>query len=139
MECTTAAQRTLFDAYAGTTTASREAMIAERNTAEALDALAGQSVPAVRADGIEHGHFMLEDEHCRAVGASVETAQPDMPPFWRAGPAVRFSAAQTQLAPSPDNGQQTAAVLRDLGHDDGFIAKLDELGVTRPVGNGLPT
>ena len=139
VECATAAQRTLFDAYAGTTTASREAMIAERNTAEALDALAGRFVPAVRADGIEHGHFMLEDEHCRAVGASVETAQPDMPPFWRAGPAVRFSAAQTQLAPSPDNGQQTAAVLRDLGHDDGFIAKLDELGVTRPVGNGLPT
>jgi crotonobetainyl-CoA:carnitine CoA-transferase CaiB-like acyl-CoA transferase len=139
VECTTEAQRAAFDAFAGTTTAAREAALVAQSTAAALDELTAQSIPAVRADGIEHGNFMLNDEHCRAVGASVETQQPGMARFWRAGPAVHFSAAPTPLASSPDNGEQTAGILRELGHDDAYIDKLLELGVTRPVGNGLPT
>lgn len=133
------ASRAAFDAAFGHDTASREAAFAGRGTEDVLAALGAAGVPAVRADGIEHGPFMLEAPHARAVGASVEFTQGDLPRFWRAGPAVRFSASPTPLAISPDVGDQTAAILRELGHDDGYVAKLDELGVTRPVGNGLPT
>jgi crotonobetainyl-CoA:carnitine CoA-transferase CaiB-like acyl-CoA transferase len=139
LEAITAAAREAADRLLGTTTAAREGSCAARTTADLLAALAGAGVPAVRADGIAHGTFMLDDEHARAVGASVRFTQGDLPEFWRAGPAVRFGAAPTPLAFSPDNGDQTAAILRELGHDDAFVARLFEQGVTRPVGNGLPT
>jgi crotonobetainyl-CoA:carnitine CoA-transferase CaiB-like acyl-CoA transferase len=139
VECQSAAQRDAFDAFAGTTTLGREASVAAHKTVDALAALQLAGVVAVRADGIEHGTFMLTDAHCRAVHVSVETEQDGVGHYWRAGPAMRFGAAPVPLAPSPDNGDQTAPVLTELGHDHAFVERLFAAGVTRPVGNGLPT
>lgn len=133
------ASRAAFDALLGADTTAREAAARARTVDALLGELVAIGAAAVRADGIDHGPFMLEHPHSRAVRASVPFRQGDLPEFWRAGPAVRFGAMPTPLAESPDVGEQTAAILRELGHDDGYVAKLDELGVTRPVGNGLPT
>ena len=139
VECATSEQRACFDQFAGVATGARERALRAHSCADALTALRSAGVPATRADGVEHGTFMLTEPLCRATGVSVETTQGDLPRFWRAGPTVSFSAAPTPLVASPDNGAQTTAVLRELGHDDEFIARLDQLGVTRPVSNGLPT
>src|SRR5437868_4591398 len=74
----------------------------------------------------------------RANDIAVETTQPGLPMFWRAGPAVRFSEHETPLAPSDALGDHTAAVLHELGLNDTEIADLDERGVTRAKGNELP-
>jgi crotonobetainyl-CoA:carnitine CoA-transferase CaiB-like acyl-CoA transferase len=111
---------------------------AARSADELVAVLADVGVPAVRADGISHAEFMLNDAHCRAVGVSVETEQPGLPRYWRAGPAVHFGAAPTPIASSPDLGAQTAAVLTELGYTDADIADLQARGVTRAIGHGLP-
>jgi crotonobetainyl-CoA:carnitine CoA-transferase CaiB-like acyl-CoA transferase len=139
VECTDPAGRAAFDARTGTSTAAREAAVRGWSTTEALAVLDAAGVVAVRADGLEHGAFMLTSAQCRAVGVSVETEQAGVGRFWRAGPALRFGAAAVPLAPSPDNGEQTTAILAELGHPDTEIRELLDRGVTRPVGNGLPT
>jgi crotonobetainyl-CoA:carnitine CoA-transferase CaiB-like acyl-CoA transferase len=139
VEALRATDRAALDALAGSNAARREAWMRARTTADVLAATAQVSVPTVRADGIAHGEFMLNDEQCRAVGAAVEAEQPGYGSFWRAGPAMRFGAAPIPLAASPANGEQTAALLRELGHDDAFVEELAAAGVTCAVDNGLPT
>ena len=139
VECANAVQRATFDEWAGTITAAREVAMRSSSCDEVLRELAVRSIAAVRADGIDHGTFMLQSEQCRANRIAVEVAQPGDGPIWRAGPAVQFGAAATPLTPSPDNGEQTVALLRELGHDEAYIERLREQGITEPVGNGLPT
>jgi crotonobetainyl-CoA:carnitine CoA-transferase CaiB-like acyl-CoA transferase len=95
-------------------------------------------VPAVRADATSHHDFMLLSEQTRANGISVETTQPGLPMFWRAGPAIRFGEHATPIEPSDALGEHTAAILHELGLSDAEIAALDEQGVTRAKGNDLP-
>ena len=95
-------------------------------------------VPAVRADAASHHDFMLLSEQTRANEISVETTQPGLPMFWRAGPAIRFSEHPTPLEPSDALGEHTTAILHELGLSDAEVADLDERGVTRAKGNELP-
>jgi crotonobetainyl-CoA:carnitine CoA-transferase CaiB-like acyl-CoA transferase len=95
-------------------------------------------VPAVRADAASHHDFMLLSEQTRANEVSVETTQPGLPLFWRAGPAIRFGEHATPWEPSDALGEHTAAILHELGLSDAEIADLDEQGVTRAKGNELP-
>jgi crotonobetainyl-CoA:carnitine CoA-transferase CaiB-like acyl-CoA transferase len=95
-------------------------------------------VPAVRADATSHHDFMLLSEQTRANDISVETTQPGLPMFWRAGPAIRFGEHATPIEPSDALGEHTAAILHELGLSDAEIAALDEQGVTRAKGNDLP-
>ena len=85
-----------------------------------------------------HHDFMLLSEQARANDVAVETTQPGLPRFWRAGPAIRFGEHPTPLEPSDALGEHTAAILHELGLSDGEIADLDERGVTRAKGNDLP-
>ncbi len=138
VECRNALQRSAFDDWAGTITAAREVALRSGSCDDALRALSQRGISAVRADGIDHGTFMLHSEQCLANSVAVEAAQPGQEPIRRAGPAVRFGAAPTPLVASPENGAQTAELLRELGHDDAFIERLDQQRITTPVSNGLP-
>lgn len=130
VECGTPASVAAFDTLAGTEHhVPREATCHGRDTSGLLSALAAAGVPAVRADGIAHGTFMLDDPHCRGrrIGRVLAGRPADLLTE-HAGPATAFGAAPTPLAISPDNGDQTTAILRELGHDDGYVAKLRTSG-----------
>lgn len=94
-------------------------------------------VPAVRADGTEFGHFMLESEQARANGLSIPSVLPDGTKFWRSAGSVEFSAAPVVHGMPEPLGNSTEAILGELGYDDAAIADLDARGVTHPVGHGL--
>jgi crotonobetainyl-CoA:carnitine CoA-transferase CaiB-like acyl-CoA transferase len=114
------------------------AVFATRSAADWESELAPAGVPAVRADAASHHDFMLLSEQTRANEISVETTQPGLPLFWRAGPAIRFSEHPTPLDPSDALGEHTESILRELGLSDAEIADLDERGITRAKGNELP-
>jgi crotonobetainyl-CoA:carnitine CoA-transferase CaiB-like acyl-CoA transferase len=95
-------------------------------------------VPAVRADGTPHAAFMLHDPHCLAVGVAVDAEQAGLPPYRRAGAAIRFAGRAAPVAPSPALGAHTAAILEELGRSPADIADLERRGITRAIGHGLP-
>lgn len=103
------------------------------------DALLAARVPALRADGIDHADFMLEHPHCRANGIAVLAEQPGTPLSPRSGPAIEFGEAPTPIEPAAELGGQTAQVLRWLGRTESEIEALAASGVTRAVGNALPS
>jgi crotonobetainyl-CoA:carnitine CoA-transferase CaiB-like acyl-CoA transferase len=95
-------------------------------------------VPALRADGIDHAHFMLEDPHCRENGVAVLAEQPGTPLSARAGPVLEFGEHATPVEPAAELGSHTDAVLRWLGYSQEAIADLEARGITRAIGNELP-
>ncbi|MBY0401528.1 hypothetical protein K2X89_14625, partial [Myxococcota bacterium] len=123
--------------------AALAAALSERLRARGADAwqaaLLAAGVPALRADGIDHAAFMLEHPHCRANGIAVLAEQPGTPLTARAGPAIEFGEQPTPIEPAAELGGQTEQVLRWLGRSEQEIAQLAERGVTRAVGNALPS
>jgi len=101
--------------------------------------LLAAGVPALRADGIDHAAFMLDHPQCRANAIAVLAEQPGTPLGARAGPAIEYAECPTPIEPAAELGAHTAAVLRWLGRSDAEIAELEARGVTRAVGNALPS
>ncbi len=101
--------------------------------------LLAAGVPAVRADGIDHAAFMLAHPHCRENGVAVLAEQPGTPLSARAGPVLEFSEHPTPIEPAAELGAQTEQVLRWLGYSAHEIEALEKRGVTRAVGNDLPS
>lgn len=99
--------------------------------------LAG-GVPALRADGIDHATFMLEDPHCLANGVAVQSAQPGTPLSPRAGPVIEWGERATPIEPAATLGSHTREILRELGYDEARVEALEREGVTRALGHGLP-
>jgi crotonobetainyl-CoA:carnitine CoA-transferase CaiB-like acyl-CoA transferase len=100
--------------------------------------LLAAGVPALRADDIDHGEFMLEHPHCRENGVAVLAEQPGTPLAARAGPVLEFSEHPTPVEPAAELGSHTEAILRFLGYSDAAIADLEARGITRAVGHDLP-
>ena len=83
--------------------------------------------------------FMLDHPHCRENGIAVQAEQPGTPLSPRAGPALEFSEQATPIEPAAELGSHTARVLRWLGYSEQAIAELEARGITRAVGNQLPS
>ncbi len=115
------------------------AVFLTKGASEWAAALRAEGVGAVRADGLDHLHEMIFGAQQQATGVSVETTQPGMPLFWRAGPALTWSEQETPLDSSATLGSCTASILAELGYDDERIAALEASGVTRALGNELPS
>jgi crotonobetainyl-CoA:carnitine CoA-transferase CaiB-like acyl-CoA transferase len=112
----------------------------KRSTADEWQTrLLAAGVPALRADGIDHAAFMLEHPHCRENGVSVLAEQPGTPLVARAGPVVEFGEHPTPIEPAAELGAHTAEVLRWLGYAEEAIGDLEARGITRAVGNALPS
>ena len=82
---------------------------------------------------------MLDHPQCRANAIAVLAEQPGTPLGARAGPAIEYAECPTPIEPAAELGAHTAAVLRWLGRSDAEIAELEARGVTRAVGNALPS
>jgi crotonobetainyl-CoA:carnitine CoA-transferase CaiB-like acyl-CoA transferase len=59
----------------------------------------------------------------------TETTHPTLDTYPRLKPTVRLSRSETVAGPAPLCGQQTEAVLREIGYDDARIGALREAGV----------
>lgn len=115
------------------------AALAGRSADEWSALLVAAGVAAVRADGIDHGEFMLAGEQARATGAAVQTTQPGLPDYWRAGFAIDIAGVRREPAPSAELGSHTAAVLTELGYSRAELDRMDADGVTTAVGIDLPS
>lgn len=120
-------------------TAVRLASVFRDDTAEAWEAqLLAAGVPAAQADRGDFLHNMLHEEHMQECGAAVEVTQGNLGTYWRAGPTMQFSASLAPLAPALPLGWATTAILSELGLDPQEITRLHDIGVTEPIGHGLP-
>ena len=121
-------------------TAAQLAEMFEKDTATAWESrLLAAGVPAAQADRGDFLHNMLNGDHMRESGVAVETSQPGLGAYWRAGPTMQFSCAPAPLAPALPLGWATASILGELGFDTAEIARLYDSGVTKPIGHGLPS
>ena len=98
--------------------------------------LTAADVGCVRADRSGHRRFLYEDPHITEVGFMVPTrhwlfrAQAPDGEYWRHGPAVGFSATPCEPGkPYCALGEQTQAILADIGYDPAEIAKLKDADV----------
>ena len=122
-----------------TEAAGRLEKLFREDTAEAWETrLLAAGVPAAQADRGDFLHNMLNDDHMRQSGVAVETNQPGLGDYWRAGPTMQFSSAPIPLAPALPLGWATASILEELGFDTSEINRLHDSGVTKPIGHGLP-
>lgn len=94
-------------------------------------------VPAVRADGIDHGRFLLDDEHSRAIGIAIDASLADGTPFVRSTGGCNFSGSPRIIGEPEPLGNSTEAILRELGYDDDRIADFERRGITAATGHGL--
>src|SRR5690606_20816197 len=74
--------------------------LAKKGASEWQQRLLEAGVPALRADGIDHARFMLDDPHCRENGIAVLAEQPGTPRSARAGPAIGFGEHPTPIEPA---------------------------------------
>lgn len=113
------------------------AALAQRSADEWESVLTGAGLGCVRADGIQHGRFMLESEQTRVNGLSIPATLPNGETFWRSAGTVDFSRSPRVLGSPEPLGNSTRRVLAELGYDDAEIDRLEADGVTAAVGHGL--
>lgn len=97
----------------------------------------GSELAIVRADGTDHGRFMLDSEQSRANGLSIPALLPDGREFWRSAGTADFSRSARRLGEPEPLGNSTRRILSEIGYSDELIADLEARGVTAPVGHGL--
>ena len=83
----------------------------------------------MRADAVGFGEFLMEDQHVRDNGFTVEVDQPRLGRVQRWGPVVSLDRTPGRYGPAPLAGQHTDAILAELGYDPTRIAELRERGV----------
>ena len=110
------------------------------DSAEAWESrLLAAGVPAARADQGDFLHNMLNEAHMRESGVAVKAEQDSLGHYWRAGPTLQFSSAPAPLIPTHPLGWATSSILGELGFGEQEIARLHDIGVTKPIGHGLPS
>ncbi len=110
------------------------------DSAEAWETrLLAAGVPTAQADRDDFLHNMLYEDHMQECGVAVEVNEDELGAYWRAGPTMQFSASPAPLPPALPLGWATEAILGELGIDNQEITRLHDIGVTKPIGHGLPS
>ena len=105
----------------------RNASLAERTTAEWMEALERRDVPAFPVNGLDD---LLEDPHLRETGLFETMEYPEEGTVRHMRPANIFSGGQRRSpTPAPTLGEHSAEVLRDAGVTEDRIARLLASGV----------
>jgi crotonobetainyl-CoA:carnitine CoA-transferase CaiB-like acyl-CoA transferase len=73
--------------------------------------------------------FTSLDPGLRASGLTYEVEHPTLGPLVRCGPAARFAATPAPVGSGTVHGQNTDAVLRELGYDDAQVDDLFARGI----------
>ena len=101
----------------------------ERSAAAWERMLAEGGVACVRADGPSAADFFLTDPGVRENGFIAEVQHPGMSRMMRQGPGVQFSLTPACAGPPHLFGQDTPAILREIGVAEEEIARLRREGI----------
>ena len=85
-----------------------------------------KDVPVARADGTRPDDFMLTSDTSRKNGFVVEASRPSIGTMYRQGPAVRFSLTPARADLAYAFGENTEAILREIGMPAEEIARLKD-------------
>jgi crotonobetainyl-CoA:carnitine CoA-transferase CaiB-like acyl-CoA transferase len=101
-------------------------------TRSALDwerELSANGIGCAATSDLQLQGFTSLDSGLRASGLTHEVEHPILGSLVRCGPAARFAATPAPLAAGTVHGQNTEAVLRELGYDDAHIDDLVTRGI----------
>ena len=102
----------------------------EKRTADEWEQLLwSKGVPVARADRTAPADFMLTSEVADENGFVVETNRPTLGKMYRQGPPVRFSLTPARAEPAYAFGENTEAILAEIGMSTEEIARLVEAGI----------
>lgn len=90
-------------------------------TAEAVEMLRGMDIPVMPINSID---ALMDDEHLAAVGFFQDIDHPTEGKLRMPAPPLRFDGATERPAPAPKCGQDSEAILRELGYSDERIAEV---------------
>ena len=105
-------------------------VFAGESVSDWLGKLRSVGINAVRNDDIDH---ILTDDYSRENGLIVDEESPQLGKVTHAGVAPRFSKTQPILGTAPIFGEETEAVLLDLGYEVEEIDALRDDGVIPPL------
>lgn len=94
-------------------------------------------VPAVRADGIDHQHFMLHHPQMVANGLARDDDIPGVGVVRRSAGGVELSDVATRTGLPAPLGGRTRAILAELGYSEEERDELERRGVTAALGHRL--
>ena len=100
------------------------AAFAKRDAAEWERFLVPLGVPCVRADEHTPGSFFLDEEHMRVNGFAPEATHATLGRHQRWGPVVTLSEMPGRYGPGVLAGEQTDAILAELGYSDDELNSL---------------
>ena len=106
------------------------AIFAQSNLEDWLTELHAVEINAVRNDDVAH---ILSDDYPREQGLIVEEVNPLLGEVIHAGVAPRLSKTQPVLGRTPIFGEETEAVLLELGYEVEEIDALRAEGVIPPL------
>ena len=107
-------------------TAEVEKKMLHRTTAEWLEIMEREGVPAAR---VQFAEDMAENEQVRANDLIVELEHPLSGPQKAVGPILKLSGYKPHLRSSPPLGADTDECLREAGYSNAQIAELRRDGV----------
>jgi formyl-CoA transferase len=107
--------------------AAIEALTRQRDGADWIERLNAAGVPCGPIYSIDQ---VFADPQVRALGIAQAVAHPALGPIELVGQAVSLNRTPSRLvSASPEAGEHTDAILREIGCDDAEIAALRDLGV----------
>jgi len=106
-------------------------ILAGRSAAEWEEVLIQADIGCVRADEALEGEFYADHPHARANALSVEVEHPSVGTYLRYGGLVEFSLTPGLYRTTPQIGQHTRPLLRELGYDDQYIEDLGKRGIVQ--------
>jgi len=106
-------------------------IFAGRSAAEWEEVLIQADIGCVRADEALEGEFYADHPHARANALSVEVEHPSVGTYLRYGGLVEFSLTPGLYRTTPQIGQHTRPLLRELGYDDQYIEDLGKRGIVQ--------
>jgi crotonobetainyl-CoA:carnitine CoA-transferase CaiB-like acyl-CoA transferase len=107
------------------------AIFAGRTAAEWEELLIKADIGCVQADEALEGEFYADHPHAKANALSVAVEHPSVGKYLRYGGLVEFSLTPGLYRPTPQIGQHTRLLLREIGYDDQHIEDLGRRGIVQ--------